>query len=90
MRVPLALLLLAACAAPPAGHDLSPLFHEPLHDFLMGTPSLRLADDVLEGAEQLSPPTDAELRRLKKKPASYRMSCQAFVNGDVKIEIPSS
>ena len=50
MRVPSVLLLLAACAAPPGSHDLAPLFHEPLHDFLMGIPALRLEGDSLHDA----------------------------------------
>jgi len=44
--------------------------------------------NVLAGAENLSPPTDAELKKLAKKPETYRMSCQAFVNGDVEVEVP--
>lgn len=41
--------------------------------------------DVLDGAENLSPPTDVEKRKGKKKPPTYRMSCQAVVNGDVSV-----
>lgn len=44
--------------------------------------------DVLEGADNLSPRTAVEEARLKKKPASYRMACQALINGDVTVEVP--
>lgn len=44
--------------------------------------------EVLEGGENLSPITDAEKKMLAKKGPSYRLACQAFVNGDVKIEVP--
>lgn len=42
--------------------------------------------DVLEGAENLSPAGEYEKSRGKKKPPTYRMSCQAVVNGDVSVE----
>lgn len=41
--------------------------------------------DVTEGMENLSPKTDFEQRRLKKKPSSYRLACQTLVNGSVTI-----
>ena len=44
--------------------------------------------NVLEGMESLSPITDAEKKMLAKKPDGYRLACQCFVNGDVKIEVP--
>lgn len=44
--------------------------------------------EVLEGAENLSPKTTQELKKLSKKPENYRMACQAFVNGDVTVAVP--
>lgn len=41
--------------------------------------------EVAEGMENLSPKTDFEKRRLKKKPDNYRLACQTMVNGSVKI-----
>ena len=41
--------------------------------------------EVVEGAENLSPRTEVEERKLKKKPASYRLACQTLVNGAVTI-----
>ncbi|KKD35036.1 MAG: 2Fe-2S iron-sulfur cluster-binding protein [Limnoraphis robusta] len=41
--------------------------------------------EVVEGMENLSPPTDAEKRILKKKPDTYRLACQTMVNGPVSI-----
>ncbi len=42
--------------------------------------------NVTEGAEYLSPKTDFEIRKLKRKPDTYRLACQAMVNGPVSIE----
>lgn len=42
--------------------------------------------NVVEGGEHLSPRTDFEVRRLKKKPDTYRLACQAMVNGSVSLE----
>ncbi len=42
--------------------------------------------EVIEGAENLSEKTDFEVRKLKKKPQSYRLACQTIVNGPVKIK----
>lgn len=42
--------------------------------------------NVVEGGENLSPRTDFENRKLKKKPDSYRLACQALVNGPVTIQ----
>jgi len=44
--------------------------------------------EVLEGMENLSPRTAAEDKILKKKPANYRLACQVFVNGNVKVQVP--
>lgn len=41
--------------------------------------------EVTEGMENLSPKTDFEQRRLKKKPSNYRLACQTLVNGPVTI-----
>jgi ferredoxin len=41
--------------------------------------------EVAEGMENLSPKTDFEQRRLKKKPENYRLACQTLVNGSVTI-----
>jgi ferredoxin len=41
--------------------------------------------EIVEGMENLSPKTDFEKRRLKKRPDSYRLACQALVNGAVSV-----
>ena len=42
--------------------------------------------EVTEGMENLSERTPAEQQKLKKKPDTYRLSCQTIVNsGDVSI-----
>jgi ferredoxin len=41
--------------------------------------------EVIEGMENLSPKTDVEKRKLRKKPESYRLACQTLVNGPVSI-----
>ena len=41
--------------------------------------------EILEGMENLSPRTTFEERKLKKKPDSYRLACQAIVNGSVTV-----
>ncbi|NJK76243.1 MAG: (2Fe-2S)-binding protein [Oscillatoriales cyanobacterium RU_3_3] len=42
--------------------------------------------EIVEGSENLSPRTDFENRKLKKKPESYRLACQALVNGPVSVK----
>ncbi|MEQ9359368.1 2Fe-2S iron-sulfur cluster-binding protein [Coleofasciculus sp. F4-SAH-05] len=42
--------------------------------------------EVVEGMENLSPRTEVEQRKLKKKPESYRLACQALVNGPVSVK----
>lgn len=42
--------------------------------------------EVVEGMEGLSPRTDVENQKLKKKPDSYRLACQTLVNGSVSIK----
>ena len=41
---------------------------------------------IADGMESLSERTPAEEKFLKKKPADYRLACQAFVNGDATVE----
>ncbi len=41
--------------------------------------------EIVEGLENLSPRTDVEDRKLKKKPATYRLACQTLVNGSVTV-----
>jgi ferredoxin len=42
--------------------------------------------EVVEGLENLSPRTDFETRKLKKKPENYRLACQALVHGAVSVK----
>ncbi|KAM3094875.1 2Fe-2S iron-sulfur cluster-binding protein [Phormidesmis sp. 146-35] len=42
--------------------------------------------EVVEGLENLSPRTDFEARKLKKKPETYRLACQATVHGAVSVK----
>jgi ferredoxin len=41
--------------------------------------------EIAEGMENLSPRTEVENRKLKKKPETYRLSCQVIVNGAVSV-----
>lgn len=41
--------------------------------------------EIVEGLENLSPRTEVENRKLKKKPANYRLACQALVKGPVSV-----
>ncbi|MCU0525357.1 MAG: (2Fe-2S)-binding protein [Elainella sp. Prado103] len=41
--------------------------------------------EVTEGMEHLSPRTEVENRKLKKKPDNYRLACQTLVHGPVSI-----
>jgi ferredoxin len=41
--------------------------------------------EIVEGLENLSPRTDFENRKLKKKPDNYRLACQALVHGPVSV-----
>lgn len=41
--------------------------------------------EVTEGIENLSPRTEVENRKLKKKPSNYRLACQTLVHGPVSI-----
>ena len=40
---------------------------------------------IVEGMENLSPRTEVENRKLKKKPENYRLACQTLVNGPVIV-----
>lgn len=42
--------------------------------------------EIVEGLENLSPRTDFEERKLKKKPQNYRLACQTVVNGPVCVK----
>ena len=42
--------------------------------------------EIVSGMENLSPKTDFEQRRLKKKPENYRLACQTLVNGPVEVK----
>ncbi|MBD2314846.1 (2Fe-2S)-binding protein [Desertifilum sp. FACHB-1129] len=42
--------------------------------------------EIVEGMENLSPRTDVEKRKLKKKPDSYRLACQTLVQGSVSVK----
>lgn len=41
--------------------------------------------EITEGMENLSPRTEVEDRKLKKKPKNYRLSCQTLVNGPISV-----
>ncbi|MGJ3247721.1 MAG: 2Fe-2S iron-sulfur cluster-binding protein [Elainellaceae cyanobacterium] len=41
--------------------------------------------EIVEGMENLSPKTEAEKQKLKKRPDSYRLACQTIVNGPVTV-----
>ncbi|WP_017653826.1 2Fe-2S iron-sulfur cluster-binding protein [Fortiea contorta] len=41
--------------------------------------------EVVEGIENLSPRTDVENKKLKKKPENYRLACQTLVNGPISV-----
>ena len=41
---------------------------------------------IADGMDSLSERTPGEEKFLKKKPADYRLACQAFVNGDATVE----
>jgi ferredoxin len=41
--------------------------------------------EVVQGMENLSPRTESENRKLKKKPKNYRLACQTLVNGPASV-----
>ncbi|MEP0854796.1 2Fe-2S iron-sulfur cluster-binding protein [Trichocoleus sp. DQ-U1] len=42
--------------------------------------------EIVEGMENLSPRTEVENRKLKKKPETYRLACQTLVNGPISVK----
>ncbi len=42
--------------------------------------------EIVEGMENLSPRTEVENRKLKRKPDTYRLACQTLVNGSVSVK----
>lgn len=42
--------------------------------------------EIVEGIDNLSPKTDFEQRKLKKKPENYRLACQTLVNGPISVK----
>jgi ferredoxin len=46
--------------------------------------------EIVEGIENLSPKTAFEERKLKNKPSTYRLACQALVNGPVSVKTKPS
>lgn len=44
---------------------------------------------VIEGAENISPPTKAELMKLKQlgNPEGVRLGCQSYVRGDLRLKV---
>lgn len=46
--------------------------------------------EIVEGMENLSPRTEVENRKLRKKPNSYRLACQTLVNGPVSVQTKPS
>ena len=41
--------------------------------------------EITEGLENISPRTDVENRKFKNKPSTYRLACQALVNGPISV-----
>lgn len=41
--------------------------------------------EIADGMENLSPRTEVENRKLKKKPSTYRLACQTLVHGPVSV-----
>lgn len=42
--------------------------------------------EIVEGIENLSPKTDFEEKKLKRKPENYRLACQTLVNGPISVK----
>ncbi|MBD1896432.1 2Fe-2S iron-sulfur cluster-binding protein [Coleofasciculus sp. FACHB-129] len=42
--------------------------------------------EIVAGMENLSPRTEVENRKLKKKPETYRLACQTLVNGPTSVK----
>jgi len=41
--------------------------------------------EITAGADRLPPRTESEERKLKRKPANYRLACQVLVSGNVSV-----
>ncbi|MEM8641574.1 MAG: 2Fe-2S iron-sulfur cluster-binding protein [Cyanobacteria bacterium P01_G01_bin.54] len=41
--------------------------------------------EIVSGSSNLSERTEVENRKLRKKPANYRLSCQTLVNGPIVV-----
>lgn len=41
--------------------------------------------EIAKGTENLSPRTEVENKKLKKKPENYRLACQTLVNGPISV-----
>jgi len=41
--------------------------------------------EIVSGMDNLSPKTNFEEKKLKKKPDNYRLACQTLVNGSVSV-----
>jgi ferredoxin len=41
--------------------------------------------EIVEGLENLSPRTEVEDRKLKRKPENYRLACQTMVHGAISV-----
>ncbi len=41
--------------------------------------------EIVEGLDNLSPRTEVENRKLKRKPENYRLACQTLVHGPVSV-----
>lgn len=41
--------------------------------------------EISKGMENLSPRTEVENKKLKKKPENYRLACQTLVNGPISV-----
>lgn len=46
--------------------------------------------EIVEGMENLSPPTETEKKKLKKKPNTYRLACQTLVQGAITVKTKPS
>ena len=46
--------------------------------------------EIVEGLENVSPRTEVEVRKFKKKPDSYRLACQVMVNGEITVKTKPS
>jgi ferredoxin len=42
--------------------------------------------EIVSGMQNLSPKTDFEKRKLKRKPDNYRLACQTLVNGPISVK----